>query len=150
MLWDVGAGAGSVAIEWMLIDPLMRAIAIEARADRSARIARNAAALGVPDLGVREGMAPAALAGLPTPDAIFIGGGARDDGMIAAATAALASGGRLAVNAVTTETEALLLARQKELGGELVRIAIARASPIGRATGWRTAMPVTQWIWVKA
>ena len=149
LLWDVGAGAGSVAIEWMLADPSMRAIAIEARADRVARIQRNAATLGVPGLDVRKGEAPAALAGLPAPDAIFIGGGAGEHGMIETATDALRASGRLVVNAVTLVTEACLLASHAELGGTLTRIAISRAAPLGRMTGWRPALPVTQWTWVK-
>jgi precorrin-6Y C5,15-methyltransferase (decarboxylating) len=149
LLWDIGAGAGSVAIEWLLADPTLRAIAVEARADRAARIRRNAAALGVPSLEIVEGKAPAALAGLLSPDAIFVGGGASDPGVLEAAIAALHAGGRLVINAVTLETEARLLARHAALGGELMRIAISRASPIGGATGWRPAMPVTQWRWVK-
>jgi precorrin-6Y C5,15-methyltransferase (decarboxylating) len=150
LLWDIGAGAGSVAIEWMLADPLfMRAIAIEERADRAARIQRNAAAFGVPSLEVVQGAAPAALANLPPPDAIFIGGGASDAGVLDAALATLRGGGRLVVNAVTLETEALLVARHAALGGELIRIAISRAGAVGNKTAWRPAMPVTQWIWVK-
>ncbi len=150
LLWDIGAGAGSVAIEWMLADPaLMRAIAVEADAERAARIARNAAAFGVPSLKVVEGKAPEALAELPTPDAIFIGGGAGDPGVLDAARTALRSGGRLVVNAVTLETEALLIARHADLGGELIRIALARAGAVGEKTAWRPAMPVTQWSWVK-
>ncbi len=105
LLWDIGAGAGSVAIEWMLADPSLRAIAIEARADRAARIRRNAAAFGVPALDVVAGDAPAALAGLPGPDAVFIGGGASDAGVLDAAVTALRPGGRLVVNAVTLATE---------------------------------------------
>jgi len=149
LMWDIGAGAGSIAIEWMLADPSLRAIAIEARADRAARIARNAAAFGVPGLEIIEGEAPAALAELPQPDAICIGGGASDAGVLDRAVAALRSGGRLVVNAVTLETEALLIARHATLGGELIRIAIARADAIGGKTGWRPALPVTQWSWVK-
>ena len=106
MLWDIGAGSGSVAIEWMLAHPSLRAIAIEARADRAARIRRNAAAFGVPELEVVEGRAPEALAGSPTPDAVFIGGGASEPGVLDAAIAALKPGGRLVANAVTLETEA--------------------------------------------
>jgi precorrin-6B C5,15-methyltransferase / cobalt-precorrin-6B C5,C15-methyltransferase len=147
LLWDVGAGAGSVAIEWMLADPTMRGIAIEARSDRAARIRRNAAAFGVPGLNVIEGTAPAAFEGLAQPDAIFIGGGARN--VLDAAVRALRPGGRLVVNAVTIETEALLMARRATLGGELSRIAIARVEPIGDREGWRPALPVTQWVWVK-
>ena len=102
MLWDVGAGSGSIGIEWMLAHPSMRAIAVEARADRAARIRRNAAAFGVPDLEVVEGAAPKALAGLTTPDAVFVGGGASDEGVLDAVIAALRPGGRLVVNAVTS------------------------------------------------
>ena len=149
LLWDIGAGSGSVAIEWMLADPSLRAIAIERRADRAARIRRNAAAFGVPGLEVVEEAAPDALAGLPTPDAIFVGGGASDAGVLDAATRALRPGGRLVANAVTLESEALLLARHAALGGELIRIAMSRAEPVGGKTGWRPAMPVTQWRWAK-
>jgi precorrin-6Y C5,15-methyltransferase (decarboxylating) len=149
LLWDIGAGAGSVAIEWMLADPAMRAVAIEQDAARAARIARNAAAFGVPGLAVVAGAAPQALKGLPEPDAIFIGGGASDLGVLDAAVSALASGGRLVANAVTLETEALLIARHAALGGELVRLAVARAEPVGQMTGWRPALPVTQWTWIK-
>jgi precorrin-6Y C5,15-methyltransferase (decarboxylating) len=148
-LWDVGAGAGSVAIEWMLADPSLRAIAIEARADRAARIRRNAGALGTPGLDVREGTAPDALRGLDCPDAVFVGGGAQDAGVLDACIAALRSGGRLVVNAVTLDTEALLIARYRALGGELIRVGIARASQLGSETGWRPALPATQWSWVK-
>jgi precorrin-6B C5,15-methyltransferase / cobalt-precorrin-6B C5,C15-methyltransferase len=147
LLWDVGAGAGSVAIEWMLADPSMRAIAIEARSDRAARIRRNAAAFGVPGLEVIEGVAPAAFAGLAQPDALFIGGGAAS--ALDAAVAALRRGGRLVVNAVTVETEALLMACRATLGGELTRVAIARAEPMGGMQAWRPALPVTQWVWEK-
>jgi precorrin-6B C5,15-methyltransferase / cobalt-precorrin-6B C5,C15-methyltransferase len=148
LLWDIGTGSGSVAIEWMLADPAMRAIAIERRPDRAARARRNAAAFGVPGLEIVEGEAPSALIGLAGPDAIFIGGGA-DAGVLDAATRALPTGGRLVVNAVTLETEALLLARHAAFGGELIRIAISRADAVGEKTGWRAAMPVTQWLWTK-
>jgi precorrin-6Y C5,15-methyltransferase (decarboxylating) len=149
LLWDIGAGAGSVAIEWLLADPAMRAIAVERRADRVARIRRNAAAFGVPGLEIVEAAAPDALGALPAPDAIFVGGGAGDAGMLDAAARALRLGGRLVVNAVTLETEALLLARHAALGGELIRIAISRPEPLGRMTAWRPALPVTQWLWTK-
>ena len=149
LLWDIGAGAGSVAIEWMLADPAMRAIAIERRADRAARIRRNAALFGVPGLEVLDGTAPAALSGLATPDAIFVGGGAGDAGVLDAASRTLRPGGRLVVNAVTLETEALLFAHHAALGGELIRIAVSRASEVGEMTAWRPAMPVTQWLWTK-
>ncbi|MEJ2624377.1 MAG: precorrin-6y C5,15-methyltransferase (decarboxylating) subunit CbiE [Pseudolabrys sp.] len=149
LLWDIGAGAGSVAIEWLLADRSLQAIAIERHADRTARIRRNAAAFGVPWLEVVDGAAPDALAGLPAPDAIFIGGGASLPGLLDAAVAALKPGGRLAVNAVTVETEALLAARHLADGGELIRIALTRAERVGGMTGWRPAMPVTQWVWSK-
>jgi precorrin-6B C5,15-methyltransferase / cobalt-precorrin-6B C5,C15-methyltransferase len=149
LLWDVGAGAGSVAIEWMLADPSLRAIAIETRAERVARIRRNAASFGVPGLEIVQGAAPGVLAGLPTPDAIFVGGGGSDTGVLDAVAAALRGGGRLVVNSATLQTEALLLARHADLGGELIRIAIARAEPVGGMTAFRPALPVTQWRWVK-
>ncbi|MFK0161428.1 precorrin-6y C5,15-methyltransferase (decarboxylating) subunit CbiE [Rhizobium sp. NPDC090279] len=149
LLWDIGAGSGSIGIEWMLADPSLRAIAIEASTERTARIRRNAANFGVPSLAIVEGEAPSALAGLPTPDAIFIGGGGSDAGVLEAAIGHLRSGGRLVANAVTTEMEALLLAEQARRGGSLIRIDIARAAPVGRMTGWRPAMPVTQWSWTK-
>jgi len=149
LLWDIGAGSGSVGIEWMLADPSLRAIAIEARPDRAARIRRNAAYFGVPDLEIIEGRAPEALAGLAAPHAIFIGGGASENGVLDEAIAALRPGGRLVVNAVTLETETQLTARHAALGGTLTRIEISRAEQIGRKTGWRSAMPVTQWAWVK-
>ncbi|MBB3899750.1 precorrin-6y C5,15-methyltransferase (decarboxylating) subunit CbiE [Roseococcus suduntuyensis] len=149
LLWDVGAGAGSIGIEWMLAHPACRAIGIEARADRATRAAANAAALGVPGLRLVVGEAPAALAGLPAPDAIFLGGGANDPGVFDAALEALKPGGVFVAHAVTLETEALLLARHAALGGEMLRINLARAEAVGSMTGWRAAMPVTQWIWRK-
>jgi precorrin-6Y C5,15-methyltransferase (decarboxylating) len=149
LLWDIGAGAGSVAIEWMLADPSLRAIAVESVPERAARIARNAAALGVPGLQLVEGSAPAALAGLDPPDAVFVGCGASDPAILDIAIAALKSGGRLVVNAVTLESEVALFERHTEHGGDLSRIAIARAEPLGGQTGWRPAMPITQWVWVK-
>jgi precorrin-6Y C5,15-methyltransferase (decarboxylating) len=153
LLWDIGAGAGSVAIEWMLADPSLRAIAIEAQAERAARIRRNAASFGVPGIEIQQGAAPGALAGLPPPNAIFVGGGASDPGVLDAVLAGLRSGGRLVVNAATLQTEAILLARFSVLGGELIRIAITRAEPIGSTTSsmniWRPALPLTQWRWVK-
>jgi precorrin-6B C5,15-methyltransferase / cobalt-precorrin-6B C5,C15-methyltransferase len=149
LLWDIGAGSGSIAIEWMLAHPSLRAIAVEARAARAARIGRNAAALGVPELEVVEGHAPEALAALVSPDAVFVGGGASEPGVLDAPIAALKSGGRLVANAVTLETEAELIARHTSLGGTLTRIAVSHADPVGGKTGWRTAMPLTQWVWVK-
>ncbi len=149
LLWDVGAGSGSVSITWMLKHPSMRAIAIEKDAERAHRIRSNAKSLGVPGLSVVEGSAPIALAELPVPDAIFIGGGGADDGVAQAAIDALKPGGRLVANAVTVETETVLAGLHARLGGDLIRIALSRASPVGSMTGWRPAMPVTQWIWTK-
>jgi precorrin-6Y C5,15-methyltransferase (decarboxylating) len=133
----------------MLAHPSLRAAAIEQRADRAARIRRNAAAFGVPELDVVEGRAPEALAPLPAPDAIFIGGGAGDDVMLDTAITALKPGGRMVVNAVTLETEAALIGRQASLGGALTRITLSRADSVGDKTTWRPALPVTQWVWVK-
>ncbi|KQV70263.1 bifunctional cobalt-precorrin-7 (C(5))-methyltransferase/cobalt-precorrin-6B (C(15))-methyltransferase [Rhizobium sp. Root1220] len=149
LLWDVGAGSGSIGVEWMLADPSLRAIAVEQSSERAARIARNASAFGVPELAVVEGIAPQALSGLPEPDAVFIGGGGSEGGVIEAAIAALKRGGRLVANAVTLEMEAKLLSLHAERGGTLTRIEIGRATPIGGMTGWRNAMPVTQWRWTK-
>jgi precorrin-6Y C5,15-methyltransferase (decarboxylating) len=145
LLWDIGAGSGSIAIEWMLCDPTNTAIAIEERADRAARIARNAGALGVPGLTIVMAQAPAGFAELPPPDAIFIGGGANDHDVIDQAWAALRVGGRLVVNAVTLESQALLYRRFKKQGGELVQMQVAHAAPVGTFFGWRPAMPVVQW-----
>jgi len=149
LLWDIGAGSGSIGIEWMLADPSLKAIAVEGHAERAERIRRNAAHFGVPGLVVVEGTAPEALAGLAAPDAIFIGGGGSEAGVVEAAIGALKPGGRIVANAVTTQMEAVLLALHAGLGGALIRIDIARAATVGQMTGWRPAMPVTQWSWVK-
>lgn len=149
LLWDIGAGSGSVAIEWMLAHPSLNAIAIEGDPGRAARIGRNAAAFGVPGLAIVHGTAPAALADLETPDAIFIGGGGSDPGVLDTAIRAMRPGGRLVANAVTLEMEALLIARHAGLGGALTRISVARAAPVGSMSGWKPAMPITQWSWEK-
>jgi len=150
LLWDVGAGAGSVAIEWCLRHPANRAVAVEEQADRAERAGRNARALGVPDrIELVVGQAPAALTGLSPPDAVFVGGGATEPGLLDAVWAALGSGGRLVVNAVTLETETLLAAQRLSRGGGLRRIALSRLEPVGALHGWRPAMPVTQWAAVK-
>ncbi len=148
-LWDIGLGSGSIAIEWLLADPSLSAIGIEARADRLARAKRNALALGAPSLQVVEGSAPAALAGLPQPDAVFIGGGITNDGVFDAAWEALKPGGRFVANAVTLEAEARLAALNASYGGELIRLSISRAEPLGSMTGWRPALPITHWRVVK-
>ncbi len=150
LLWDIGLGAGFVAIEWMLRHPSLRAIGVEEREDRAARAMRNALALGAPDLQVVIGRAPEALAGLPTPDAVFIGGGFTDKGVFDAAWAALRPGGRIVANAVTLESETRLQRAFHRHGGELVRIEISKAGKIGGFHGWRAAMPVTQWRAVKS
>lgn len=146
LLWDVGAGSGSIGVEWMLSDPTNRAIAVEHKADRSARIPANAAAFGVPGLELVRGKAPEALEGLPAPDAVFIGGGLTNDGVLDACWSALKPGGRIVANAVTLESEAMLIATHKRLGGQLSQIAVSRAAPIGGFTGWRPLMPVTLWL----
>ncbi|WP_367955782.1 precorrin-6y C5,15-methyltransferase (decarboxylating) subunit CbiE [Aquibium pacificus] len=149
LLWDIGAGSGSIAISWMLAHPSMRAVAIEAEADRAARIRGNASSLGVPGLRIVEGQAAEALAGLPDPDAIFVGGGGSRNGVVETAMGRLRPGGRLVANAVTLEMEAVLLDLYARNGGELSRIGVTRAAPVGGMSGWRPAMPVTQWTWSK-
>jgi precorrin-6B C5,15-methyltransferase / cobalt-precorrin-6B C5,C15-methyltransferase len=149
VLWDVGSASGSVAIEWMLADPANSAVAIEARHDRAERIARNALSFGVPGLSVVAGEAPHVFADLAPPDAMFIGGGASAPGMIERACGALAAGGRLVVNAVTLETQAACVGWRARWGGELMQIAVAHAEPVGRYSGWRAALPIVQWRFVK-
>jgi precorrin-6Y C5,15-methyltransferase (decarboxylating) len=145
LLWDVGAGAGSIGIEWMRVHPASRAVAVEADPERAARIGRNAARLGVPDLQVVTGRAPAALDGLPAPDAVFVGGGATASGLLDACWAALRPGGRLVASAVTVESEAVLAGWYGRCGGALTRVSVAHAAPVGGFTGWKPAMPVTLW-----
>jgi precorrin-6Y C5,15-methyltransferase (decarboxylating) len=145
LLWDVGAGSGSIGIEWMRVHPASRAIAIEPREDRRERIARNAAALGVPNLAVKAGYAPEALTGLSTPDAVFIGGGVTAAGVVPACWDALGPGGRLVANAVTLEGQAVLADWRQRLGGTLTRIGVERADGLGTFTTWRPALPVVQW-----
>ncbi|PZP53074.1 MAG: cobalamin biosynthesis bifunctional protein CbiET [Agrobacterium fabrum] len=149
LLWDIGAGSGSIGIEWMLSHPSLRAIAIEQHSERAERITRNADACGVPGLEVMIGVAPGALEGLPEPDAIFIGGGGSETGVFEAAMDALKPGGRLVANAVTLEMEAVLLAAQAKFGGSMIRLEVSRAGAVGAMSGWRPAMPVTQWSWIK-
>jgi precorrin-6Y C5,15-methyltransferase (decarboxylating) len=148
-VWDVGAGSGAIAIEWLRAIPHGRALAIERDPVRSARMRRNAEALGTPELEVIEGEAPACLEGLAPPDAVFLGGGITRPGLIERAWAALPAGGRLVANVVTLEGERRLLDWQAAMGGELVRIAISRAEPVGPYQGWRPLMPVTQLAAVK-
>ncbi|WP_425831918.1 precorrin-6y C5,15-methyltransferase (decarboxylating) subunit CbiE [Streptomyces fractus] len=150
LLWDIGGGSGSIGVEWMRTHPSCRAYAVERDAERAARIERNAARLGVPGLAVVTGPAPRALAELPPPDAVFIGGGLTAPGLLDACWGALAPGGRLVANTVTLESEALLATWYRRHGGELVKLSVAHAVPVGGFTGWRQAMPVTQWSVTKA
>ncbi|MCR6629547.1 MAG: precorrin-6y C5,15-methyltransferase (decarboxylating) subunit CbiE [Magnetospirillum sp.] len=143
VLWDVGAGCGSVAIEWMRTGG--RAVAIEPRPDRCARIAANAAALGVPGLEIIRGAAPDALP-YSDPDAIFVGGGVSVPGLLEACWSSLRPGGRLVANAVTAEGEAALIALHARFGGQMVRLAVSRLAPVGGFHTWHPAMPVTQYV----
>jgi precorrin-6Y C5,15-methyltransferase (decarboxylating) len=148
LLWDVGLGAGSIAIEWLLRHPSLKAIGIEQDAERAARAARNAATLGTPDLRIVQGRAPEALAGLPTPDVVFVGGGLGDAGLFDTVWTALKPGGRLVANAVSLASEATLIGLFHRHGGELTRIEIAKSGPAGRRGKvfvWRPAAPIIQW-----
>src|ERR1700761_4063600 len=149
LLWDIGAGAGSVGIEWMRTHPSCRAVAVEADATRAERIGRNAQSLGVPALHVVRGSAPEALHELATPDAVFIGGGASRPGVLPACLGALPTGGRIVVHGVTVETEAVLAAAYAEHGGELTRIHVEHAAPVGSFTGWTPARAGTKGAFTK-
>ncbi len=144
LLWDIGGGSGSISIEWLLADPSTQAICIEPRADRAGRIRANADRLGVDRLRVVQAAAPAALEGLDAPEAVFIGGGL-SAALLDALTPRLAPGTRLVAHAVTLESEALLAAARARHGGELMRIDLAEAAPLGAKTGWVPARPVVQW-----
>ncbi|MCB9944160.1 MAG: precorrin-6y C5,15-methyltransferase (decarboxylating) subunit CbiE [Geminicoccaceae bacterium] len=144
LLWDIGCGCGSVAIEWMRGAPDARAIGLEPRADRRALAARNALALGTPRLDLRDSHAPDGLEDLPAPDSVFIGGGL-GPATIDHALRVLKPHGRLVAHAVTLESEAILLDFHSRSGGELMRLSVARAEPVGSMHGWRPLMPVTQW-----
>lgn len=146
LLWDVGAGCGSVAIEWMRAPGRPQAIAIEHNRERAAMIAGNAASMGVPDLRVVIGEAPSALKELPSPQAIFIGGGVTSLDLLGNCWNALQSGGRLVVNVVTAEGEAVLLSASETYGGIMVRLAVSRLEPLGGFRSWRPQLPVTQWM----
>ena len=149
MLWDVGAGCGSVSIEWLRADAALSAVAIERDATRAAIIARNAAVLGVPGLRIVHGAAPGALAGLPPPDAIFAGGGLADPALLPALWQALRAGGRLVANVISTEGERALLDWQARHGGNLTRLAVSRAESLGAHHAWRSLAIVTQFAAVK-
>ncbi|GAA4228753.1 precorrin-6Y C5,15-methyltransferase (decarboxylating) [Sagittula marina] len=142
-LWDIGGGCGSIAIEWLLACPSLSATTIEPRADRVALISANATHLGVDRLSVVHGAAPAALENLTPPDAVFVGGGLSPELIHSLET--LPAGTRLVINAVTLESEALLVQTCNRLGGELMRMEIANAVPIGPKQGWRASFPITQW-----
>lgn len=144
LLWDIGGGSGSVGIEWCLTHPACQAICIEPRADRAARIRTNADRLGADRLQVIDGAAPGALDGLPLPQAVFIGGGL-SEALLTDLSARLPAGTRLVAHAVTLESEALLTEWSARIGGDLMRIALSRITPLGRKRGWTAAYPVTQW-----
>jgi len=148
-LWDIGGGSGSVSIEWLLRHPDNQAIMLEPDASRRSIAARNAGALGVPGLHIVAARAPEGLQGLPTPDAIFIGGGASHPMVIPTAWAALRRGGRLVANAVTLDTEVTLARAQAGFGGTLTRLSVERLEPLGSLQGFRPARTITQWIAVK-
>jgi len=143
-LWDIGAGCGSIAIEWLRASEGGAAIAVERAPDRAAIIARNAAALGVPGLQIIVAAAPQALAGLDSPDAIFVGGGIADPELLPALWDALRPGGRFVANVVSLSGERAVIDWQARLGGTLTRIAISHAEPLGAQQGWRPQLPVTQ------
>ncbi|KQS60540.1 precorrin-6Y methyltransferase [Geodermatophilus sp. Leaf369] len=145
LLWDVGAGAGSIGIEWMRTHPSCRAVAVESVQERAERIVRNATRLGVPHLRVVHGRAPEVFGRLAPPDAVFVGGGATTPLLLDACWDALREGGRMVVNAVTVQSEAVLADWHARFGGELVRISVQRGEPVGGFTGWKPAMPVTIW-----
>jgi precorrin-6Y C5,15-methyltransferase (decarboxylating) len=143
-LWDIGGGSGSISVEWCLSHPETQAISIEPRPDRAARIRANANRFGLDRLRVVEGTAPAALAGLPLPQAVFIGGGLSAD-LLADLETLLVRGTRLVAHAVTLESEATLIAAAERRGGDLLRIELADAAPLGSRRGWTPARPVVQW-----
>ena len=149
-LWDIGAGCGSVAIEWLRSGAWMRATGLEPHAERRAMAARNAVTLGVPGLELSADTAPDGLADMDAPDAVFVGGGVSDRAVLDAAWNALSPGGRLVANAVTVEGQAMLMALWQERGGDLVRLQVERAGPVGEMHGWRPAMPVMQWAVIRA
>ena len=149
LLWDVGGGSGSIAIEWARTHPDCRAIAFEHREDRGARIAVNARALGVPTVSVRGG-APEAFGDAADPDAVFVGGGVTEPGLLDACWDRLAASGRLVANAVTVESESVLVAWAAQHGGNLRRIQVQRAEPLGRFTAWRPQLPVVQLVAIKS
>ena len=148
LMWDIGSGCGSVAIEWMRAARYAKAIGIEPRADRRLMASKNALALGTPQLQLVDGLAPMALTNLPAPDAVFVGGGLTEE-VFDVAWAALKPLGRFVANSITLESEQTLMVLHKKYQGDLSRIAASRLEPVGRYNGWRPFMPVTQWSLVK-
>ncbi len=144
LLWDIGAGSGSIGIEWMMAHHTCRTIAIEARADRAARVRENADRLGQDRLEVVQGKAPDLLKGLAAPDAVFVGGGLTPD-CLDWLWGALAPGTRIVANAVTLETTAILTTAQRSYGGELMKVELAEAAPLGDFRGWKAVYPLVQW-----
>jgi precorrin-6Y C5,15-methyltransferase (decarboxylating) len=149
LLWDIGAGSGSISIEWCARHGSLRAVMIEANPERAERAAANALRLGAIGAVPRLGRAPEALAGLETPDAVFIGGGAHHEGVVETAMQALRPGGRLVVNAVAAATEGLLISLATTHGGELLRFGVERLERLGSLSGFRPARTLTQWSWMK-
>lgn len=149
-LWDIGAGSGAVGIEWMRAADGGHALAVESDPERCARIRRNAERFGVPDLTLIEGRAPACLPATGTPDAVFVGGGLTEPGLLEALLDRLAPQGRIVANSVTAEGDARLQEAHQALGGRMVRLSVERAEPLGRMTGWRPLRAVTLWAWSRS
>ena len=145
LLWDIGAGCGSIAIEWMRSTRGCEAIAFEHNAERLAMISRNADALGTPRLKIISGKAPEALEGAAAPHAVFIGGGVGNDGVFDSAWSKLKAGGRLVANVVTLEGEMHLYDLQEKHGGDLVKIEISNLTSVGPYRALKPRMAVTQW-----
>jgi precorrin-6Y C5,15-methyltransferase (decarboxylating) len=143
-LWDIGAGSGSIALEWLMSDPSNEAVAFEADSGRAGRIRENARRLGQDRLQVVEGRAPEALGGWPLPQVVFVGGGLSRDTLGWLETN-LPEGTRLVANAVTLETEALVVDAASRLGGSLIKLEMSEARPLGRFRGWKAAYPLVQW-----
>ncbi|CDN15126.1 MAG: bifunctional cobalt-precorrin-7 (C(5))-methyltransferase/cobalt-precorrin-6B (C(15))-methyltransferase [Richelia sp.] len=150
LLWDIGAGCGSIGIEWMRSHPRCQALAIEKHPSRLKYIADNAASLGTPYLNIISGKAPEILDNLPTPDVIFIGGGVTNEGLLETCWQTLPTSGRLVTNVVTVEGEMKIFDWYKKFGGNLTRVAIQRAETIGNFWGWKAMVPITQWVVVKS
>ncbi|MBW4709105.1 precorrin-6y C5,15-methyltransferase (decarboxylating) subunit CbiE [Roseobacter sp. YSTF-M11] len=143
-LWDIGGGSGSIGIEWLLTHPSLSATTVEPRPDRAQRVRDNASRLGVDRLNVVTGYAPDALHSLPAPNVVFVGGGL-SAGMLDWLESHLATGTRVVANAVTLETEALLITTQARLGGDLLRLELSRPEPLGPRQGWKAGYPIVQW-----